>query len=131
LTSPDGRPVAPACRPGLFSLDLATNLAGRPTVVPPSPVDAATVTMRPVSEFYDEALALQAQGVKPFRIVAHLLAAAKAAGIDLVVDGTLNNSELVFPSGQVIAFDGTTWQYRAAVEAGDGRARSRPRRPAD
>jgi hypothetical protein len=63
-------------------------------------------------QLYDEALAMKAQGLKPFQIVKQVL--AKASTSEVALSGTLNHSELVFNTGEVIAFDGTAWHYRAA-----------------
>lgn len=63
-------------------------------------------------ELYDEVLALKAQGLKPFQIVKQVL--AKASTSEVTLSGTLNHSDLVFNTGEVIAFDGTAWHYRPA-----------------
>jgi hypothetical protein len=68
--------------------------------------------MKPAHDLYVDILAMQAQGLKPFQIVKRILAEAPRSAITLT--GTLNNSELVFSSGEVIAFDGSDWHYRPA-----------------
>jgi hypothetical protein len=66
--------------------------------------------MKPVRELYDEVLAMSAQGLKPFQIVKRVLETASRS--EVMLTGTLNRSELVFRTGEVIAFDGSTWHYR-------------------
>ena len=63
-------------------------------------------------QLYDEVLAMKAQGLKPFQIVKQVL--AKVPTSEVALSGTLNHSELVFNTGEVIAFDGTAWHYRPA-----------------
>jgi hypothetical protein len=79
--------------------------------------------MKPVPELYKDVLAMAAQGMKPFQIVKRVLDAASRS--EVMLTGTLNRSELVFRTGEVIAFDGSQWHYRPGEpeeeeeEAGD------------
>jgi hypothetical protein len=76
--------------------------------------------MKQARELYADIPAMRAEGLKPFQIVRQILAAAPRSAITLT--GTLNNAELVFSTGEVIAFDGSEWHYRPAdpeVSAGD------------
>jgi hypothetical protein len=66
--------------------------------------------MKPVRELYDDVLAMSAQGLKPFQIVKRVLETASRS--EVMLTGTLNRSELVFRTGEVIAYDGGTWHYR-------------------
>ncbi len=66
--------------------------------------------MKPVRELYDDVLAMSAQGLKPFQIVKRILETASRS--EVMLTGTLNRSELVFRTGEVIAFDGGKWHYR-------------------
>lgn len=66
--------------------------------------------MKPVRELYEDVLAMKAQGLKPFQIVKRVLDSASRS--EVILSGTLNRSELVFRTGEVIAFDGKDWHYR-------------------
>lgn len=68
------------------------------------------IAMKPVREIYDDVLAMSAEGLKPFRIVKRVLDSASRS--EVMLTGTLNRSELVFRTGEVIAFDGRDWHYR-------------------
>lgn len=74
--------------------------------------EAASGPKMSARQLYDEVLALKAQGLKPFQIVKQVL--AKASTSEVTLSGTLNHSDLVFNTGEVIAFDGTAWHYRPA-----------------
>jgi hypothetical protein len=67
--------------------------------------------MDPAHELYKEVLALQQSGQKPFRIVKHVL--AKVAPSHVALSGTVNDSRLIFASGEEISFDGSAWHYYA------------------
>jgi hypothetical protein len=66
--------------------------------------------MKPVPELYQDVLTMSAEGMKPFQIVKRILEAATRS--EVMLTGTLNRSELVFRSGEVIAYDGSHWHYR-------------------
>jgi hypothetical protein len=82
--------------------------------------------MKPVREIYDEVLALSAQGRKPFQIVKQVLETASRS--EVMLTGTLNRSELVFRTGEVIAFDGRHWHYRPGEPAAHAEETKKPRR---
>ncbi len=63
---------------------------------------------------FDDVLAMQRDGLKPFRIVRRVLTAAASDGVAL--RGTVNDSQLVFKTGEVISFDGTAWRYQPAPD---------------
>jgi hypothetical protein len=68
------------------------------------------VSMKPVRELYEDVLTMSAQGLKPFQIVKRVLETASRS--EVMLTGTLNRSELVFRTGEVIAYDGGKWHYR-------------------
>lgn len=73
-------------------------------------------------QIFADVLAMQQGGYKPFRIVKHVLMAADAAEVRL--RGTVNDTQLVFRSGEIISFDGAEWRYQAsAAPAAEKRVR--------
>lgn len=69
--------------------------------------------MTAVETLFAEIAKLQTEGLKPFQIAKHLLSQARAQRHEVSLRGTLNDSELVFETGEVITFDGSLWRYHA------------------
>jgi hypothetical protein len=70
---------------------------------------------------FDDVIAMQKDGLKPFVIVRRVLTAAEPN--EVALRGTVNDSQLVFRTGEVISFDGREWRYSpaAAPAASQGR----------
>ena len=62
---------------------------------------------------FEDVLAMQNDGKKPFVIVRRIL--ETAAPDEVALRGTVNESQLVFRTGEVISFDGTEWRYTPAA----------------
>lgn len=92
----------------------------RSAVADVRPFRIVTMGTKPPREVYDEVLAMTAKGLKPFQIVKQVM--AKASRAEVVLAGTLNNSQLVFRSGEMITFDGREWRYEPALSDDDAEA---------